>query len=54
MIYKALELLIEVTRQANGFFQFYEPWKELDDRKVAFFNSIYLTPIFINTKLFSI
>ncbi|EFO26242.2 methionyl-tRNA synthetase [Loa loa] len=35
MIYKALELLMEVMRQANGFFQFYEPWNELDDRKVS-------------------
>ncbi|KAL3989880.1 methionine--tRNA ligase [Acanthocheilonema viteae] len=35
MIYKALELLMEVARQANGFFQFYEPWKELDDKKVS-------------------
>ncbi|CAG9536800.1 unnamed protein product [Cercopithifilaria johnstoni] len=35
MIYKALELLMEVARQANGFFQSHEPWKELDDRKVS-------------------
>uniref|UniRef100_A0A8R1XRN0 Methionine--tRNA ligase, mitochondrial n=1 Tax=Onchocerca volvulus TaxID=6282 RepID=A0A8R1XRN0_ONCVO len=35
MIYKALEMLMEVMRQANGFFQFYEPWKELDNRKMS-------------------
>uniref|UniRef100_A0A158Q7C1 Methionine--tRNA ligase, mitochondrial n=1 Tax=Elaeophora elaphi TaxID=1147741 RepID=A0A158Q7C1_9BILA len=35
MIYKALELLMEVMRQTNGFFQFYEPWREIDDRKVS-------------------
>ncbi|VDK75608.1 unnamed protein product [Litomosoides sigmodontis] len=35
MIYKALELLMDVARQANGFFQSCEPWKELDDRKVS-------------------
>ncbi|VDO21482.1 unnamed protein product [Brugia timori] len=35
MIYKALELLMDVMRQTNGFFQFYEPWKELDVRKVS-------------------
>ncbi|KAM3728947.1 Methionine--tRNA ligase [Dirofilaria immitis] len=35
MIYKALEILMGVMRQTNGFFQFYEPWKELDDRKIS-------------------
>lgn len=39
---------MDVTRQANGFFQFYEPWNEIDNKKVFFFNSMYLNIVFIN------
>lgn len=53
MIYKALELLMDVMRQTNGFFQFYEPWKELDDRKVVY-GSIYLNLALININPFKI
>ncbi|VDM37290.1 unnamed protein product [Toxocara canis] len=41
MIYKALEELSAVVRQANAFFQLFEPWKLADGEKVFFRTYIF-------------
>ncbi|VDN03152.1 unnamed protein product [Thelazia callipaeda] len=35
MTYKALELLMDVMKQTNRFFQHYEPWNQINDKKVS-------------------